>query len=326
MSPDEPTDISITYSLIIPVYKNEANISSLLEAVEDLSEEFGCSFEAIFVVDGSPDRSYMLLSEKLPEASFASQLLALSTNFGSFSAIRSGLESARGRFMAVMAADLQEPLDLVRKFFRELAADRADVIFGSRVSRSDGLISNFFSRLFWKAYKSFVIKDIPEGGIDVFGCNDIVKRELLRFKETNSSLIAQLFWIGFRRSFIPYERRERIHGQSAWKFNKKLRYMLDSIFSFSDLPIMILLWIGLFGCLVSVLFGLVILIFRLSGLITQAGYTPIMLALFFFGSLIMTSQGIIGCYLWRTSENSKKRPLSIVASKKTFNGSPKRKT
>lgn len=321
MNTDNP-DFSITYSLIIPVYKNEKNIPSLLDALEQqLTNDFGAEFEVVFVVDGSPDKSFELLSGCLPSAKFCSQLVTLSRNFGSFSAIRTGLESARGHFFAVMAADLQEPPELVGQFFRELAAGRADVVFGKRVSRSDGFLSDIFSKLFWKTYKRFVIADMPEGGVDVFGCNQAVKDVLLKFEEVNSSLVAQLFWIGFRRLYIPYERRERAHGKSAWNFNRKFRYMLDSIFSFSDLPIMALLWIGLFGCTLSIFLGIVIFLFWFFGAITEPGYTPIMLGLLFLGSLIMTSQGIIGCYVWRTSENTKRRPLAIVVSNTKFNGS-----
>lgn len=324
MSKADPAANFITKSLIIPVYKNEANIPTLLDAIEDLAKKLGKEFEVVFVVDGSPDKSFELLADRLPSTTFSSQLVSLSKNFGSFSAIRSGLESARGRFFAIMAADLQEPPELVGQFFKELAVDRADVIFGKRECRSDGLLSDFFSKLFWKTYKRFVLPDIPEGGVDIFACNEAVRSVLLKFEETNSSLVAQLFWVGFRRLYIPYERRERIHGESAWNFSRKFRYMLDSIFSFSDLPIMALLWLGLVGCTVSIFLSIVIFLFWLFGAITEPGYTPIMLGLLFLGSIIMTSQGIIGCYVWRTSENTKGRPLTIIASKTVFNGSAKR--
>ena len=107
-------------SLVIPIYKNETNIAALLEAVAGIGEVVGPDFEAVFVVDGSPDRSLDLLREALPRQAFRAQLVALSRNFGSFAAIRMGLSVAQGKYFAVMAADLQEPPTLVQTFFHVL--------------------------------------------------------------------------------------------------------------------------------------------------------------------------------------------------------------
>jgi glycosyltransferase involved in cell wall biosynthesis len=130
-------DRAFDFSLVIPVYLNEENINDLLEAVFSLKEKLNGTLEIVFVVDGSPDRSYALLAEALPSYPIAAQLLALSRNFGSFAAIRVGLEAARGKYVAVMAADLQEPPDLVESFFNILQRDEADVVFGARKSRED---------------------------------------------------------------------------------------------------------------------------------------------------------------------------------------------
>jgi len=308
----------INCSLVIPVYRNEENIPSLLEALIALAGEIGTGFEVVFVVDGSPDNSYTMLAERLPAMPFQSQLVGLSRNFGAFPAIRTGLELARGRFFAVLAADLQEPPELITEFFRILRAGEADVAFGRRTGRADGWFTKSLSSAFWYVYRKLVIRDVPAGGVDVFACNEQVRGALLQIEETNSSLVAQLFWVGYRRAFVPYRRREREHGKSAWSFGKRFQYMLDSIFSFSDFPILALLWVGTIGCVVTLVLAVVIYLSWLLGVIEVPGYTPIMLVILFVGFTLLFTQGFIGCYLWRIAENTRRRPQSLVALSATY--------
>lgn len=305
----ESSEHFISKSLIIPVYRNAVNIPSLLKAIEVIAQNYGNTFEAIFVVDGSPDNSYDLLNEHLAKKSFSSQLIALSRNFGSFLAIRTGMEHARGKFIAVMAADLQEPPKLIKEFFTALESNSADVIFGARNKRNDSFWQSFMANSFWAIYRKIVNSEMPKGGVDIFACNQKAKEAVLAIKESHSSLINNLFWIGFRRLFIPYERKEREHGKSAWSFSKRFRYMIDSIFSFSDYPILFVLWTGVIGVFLSLIVGVATIIAKLSGLISVPGYTTIVIVVSFLGSAIMMTQGVLGCYLWHTFENTKKRQI-----------------
>jgi polyisoprenyl-phosphate glycosyltransferase len=301
------------YSLVVPVYRNELNIIPLLKAVEDIAAKLAGDFEAIFVVDGSPDNSGKVLLDESPNYNFSSKIVFHSRNFGAFAAIRTGLECSSGTYVAAMAADLQEPPSLILEAFFILNADRADIVFGERVERDDKFLSKLLSKIFWAVYRRYVLPAMPRGGVDIFACNKMVKDAVLTIEEPNSSLIAQLFWVGYRRTFVPYKRRARQIGESAWSFSRRFRYMMDSIFSFSDLPIMLVLWVGVLGCATSFIFGLVTLIARLTGRIDEAGYTSLFLLITFFGSLVLLVQGVLGCYIWRTAENSKKRPLSLVS-------------
>src|ERR1039457_2076438 len=157
-------------SLVIPVYRNEANLDRLLAELVKLSRSAPGEFEVVFVVDGSPDRCLQILRERLPSLPLRTQLLSLSRNFGSFAAIAAGLERAHGGSVAVMAADLQEPPELVSQFFEVLTAGRADIVFGVRGRRSDPWLSEAASNIFWFLYRKLVIKDMPPGGVDMFGC------------------------------------------------------------------------------------------------------------------------------------------------------------
>jgi glycosyltransferase involved in cell wall biosynthesis len=301
-------------SLVIPIYRNEENLPRLFVALDTLADKFGEDFEVVFVVDGSPDKSYEAIRARMDSSPFAVQLVNLSRNFGAFTAIRTGMSYARGEVIAVMAADLQEPISLIENFFNLLGKDAADVVFGQRAERNDPPLRKFFANSYWTLYRKLVNSDIPKGGVDVFACNKKVKEALLDIEEPNSSLVAQLFWVGFRRLFVPYERQQRLEGESAWNFQKRLRYMVDSIVSFSDFPIMVVLWLGLTGIALSTVVGAITLVSKLLGWIDVQGYTGIVIILLFFGSALLTTQGIVGCYLWRTFENTKRRPLSIVQS------------
>lgn len=314
----------MTFTVIVPVYKNSLNIDSLLDALERLSQDMGGGLDAVFVVDGSPDDSYEKLFKALPERGFPSQLLALSRNYGSFSAIRAGMAQAQGAAMGVMAADLQEPPELMLQFRAKLLEEGYDVAVGVRESRQDGLFTNLSSRLFWRLYRRYVSKDMPEGGVDIFACTPQVRDEILRLPENRSSLVAQLYWVGFRRAEVSYGRLARTHGVSGWTFAKKVSYLLDSVFAFSELPVRMLTRVGFLGLVISALWAAVVVYAKLTNGISVTGYSATMLVITFFGALNCFGLGVIGEYVWRAFENTKARPNFIVASTRHFPGSDKR--
>lgn len=304
----------IETSIVIPVYKNSRNIPSLFERLTELANELGGSLEVVFVVDGSPDDSYDVLRELLPASGFESQLIRHSRNFGSFPAIRTGMKHARGEIIAVMAADLQEPPELVFKFVRLLRTGEFDIAVGRRTGRHDPAASRLSSRAFWALYRRLVVRDMPPGGVDIFACTKAVSTKLLDLREANSSLVGLLYWVGFRRVEVPYERLTREIGKSAWTFRRKVRYLLDSVFSFTDLPLSLLIAAGVAGVLFTLIAGVTILTAYFLGSISEPGYTPLMLVILFSTFTIIVALGIVGTYVWRAFENTKARPLSIVMS------------
>lgn len=301
------------FSLVIPVYKNAGSIERLLAALGGINASLRGQLEAVFVVDGSPDHSYALLRDALGTLGYPAQLLAHSRNFGSFAAIRSGLAAARGDYFGVMAADLQEPPELLVAMFDALAADQCDVAIGTRNRRADPLASRLASNLFWRLFRRLVVPDMPEGGVDVFGCNRQFREQLLQLDESRSSLVVLIFWLGFRRQLLGYERQLRLEGTSAWTFRKKIDYMMDCVFSFTDLPIRLLIRTGLAGSLLAGALGLAVLGARLAGQIAVPGYATTLISVLMLGGLNLLGLGLVGAYAWRGYENSKRRPLAVVA-------------
>jgi polyisoprenyl-phosphate glycosyltransferase len=309
---------ALKYSLVVPVYRNEESIADLVAAVGRIDRALEHRLEAVFVVDGSPDRSYERLDAALPSSGLHARLIALSRNFGSFSALRAGMAAARGEFIAVMAADLQEPEELIVEFFRALEREPVDVALGVRSGRSDPMTSRIAASTFWWLYRRFVQREIPPGGIDVFACNRAFRDHLLALDESNTSLVGQIIWLGFRRKLVPYRRLPRRHGRSAWSLSRKMKYLSDSLFAFSDLPIRALTWAGIAGLAFSVLLGVVVLVAKLTGAIPIPGYAATVLTIIFFAALNSFGLGIIGAYTWRAYENTKRRPQAVVLSTKTY--------
>jgi glycosyltransferase involved in cell wall biosynthesis len=296
-------------SLVIPVYRNEDSIAALVQVIDEIADQVTGELETIFVVDGSPDDSYQLLVSSLRESELRTRIVQHSRNFGSFAAIRTGMALAQGSYIAVMAADLQEPPELVIEFLRRLASEEVDVVAGQRVTREDR--GAWLSNLYWSLYRRFVLPDIPPTGVDVFACSSAVRDVVCSLEDVHTSLVAQLFWVGFRRQLVPYDRRPR-PGKSGWTLRRKLRYLSDSVFAFTDMPVRVLWTTGVLGLALGVAVGVLVLIARALGTITVPGYAPTVLVIVFFASLNLVGLGIIGSYVWRAYDTVKGRPGAIV--------------
>jgi len=298
-----------------PIPDHKQKVMSDSNAVSlPIGQSLEGQMEVVFVVDGSPDQSFAAIKRMMASSSFPAQLVGHSRNFGSFAAIRTGLSVAHGKYFGVIAADLQEPISLLEDFFHSLQAQECDIALGTRKSRKDAKLDSLFSNLFWWAYRKFVIPDMPRGGVDVFGCNRAFRDELLKLEEAHSSLISLIFWLGFRRKEIPYDRLERQEGTSSWTFAKKFEYMTDSIFAFTNLPVKLLIRAGVLGLIGCLGLSTFVLIGRLSGAIDVSGYSTTLIVILTLGSANLLGLGVVGSYAWRAFENSKARPLSVTST------------
>jgi polyisoprenyl-phosphate glycosyltransferase len=303
-------------SLIVPVYRSEANLPALLHAVKELAQQ--TPLEVVFVVDGSPDRCAEILARELKTFPAPAWLLLLSRNFGSFAAITAGLAHGTGDYFAMLAADLQEPPELILQYVARLSSGEVDVVIGQRTGRADPWISRTLSNTFWSVFRKFAVADIPKGGVDTFACSRQVRDQLIALRESESSLVSLLFWLGFRRELIPFTRQERKGGKSSWTFGKKLNYAIHSFFNFTDLPVRVLLLSGALSSALAVLLGSVILIAKLAGRIEVPGYTALALLTAFFGGTTTFGLGLIGQYIWLTLQNARNRPNYVVRSMELF--------
>ena len=315
---ESETQAPIRYSVVVPIYGNRDSLPSLVDRLIALDTSRGGGLEGVFVVDGSPDDSLGVLRRALAGGQLRAQVASHSRNFGSFAAVRSGLAIARGEYIGVMAADLQEPAEVVASFFDALESGGCDIALGQRIGRDDPRFSSIAARTYWRIYQRFINPEIPTGGIDVFGCTRAIGERIVSFPETHTSMIGLLFWLGFRRTYIPYRREPRHSGRSGWTFRRRIRYLFDSIYAFTDLPVVLLQIIGFLGTLISTVVGLMVFIGWLAGAVKEPGYTPLMIAIAGSTSALLLALGVVGSYVWRTYENSKARPLALIASHEYF--------
>ena len=246
-------------SVIVPVYRNALDIPDLLARLSELDRLVAGGIEAVFVVDGSPDDSPRAArggaagdAVRVAAACCCRATSARSPRFAT------ACESRAGDCFAVMAADLQEPPELVVDIpTRGCATDDVDVVLGARESRDDPWPSRAASALFWRLYRALIrAADMSRRAASTCSPATVQLRDRsCSCSESNSSLVGQLFWLGFRRKLVPYDARARRHGRSAWTLRRKLRYLLDSIFAFSDLPMRVFSASAAIGLLASAVLG-----------------------------------------------------------------------
>lgn len=310
--------MSHAVSIVVPVFKNEESIDRLLNRVTSLASSLVGDVEAIFVVDGSPDSSLSFLQTSLPNTTFDSKIILLSRNFGAFSAIRAGLREADGTATVVMAADLQEPISLIEELLGLVVKDGVDVAVGVRQARKDSFVSRFLSASFWRFFNRLTTLEMPNGGVDIFALSRDARQKINEFEESSTSLVGLIYWIGFKRQEVSYLREKRAEGVSSWSLRKRINYAKDSITAFSEIPLSIFLWSGVIGALVSLLLVVVLIVRLFMNQNDDVSRQLVPIGLLFVVSYLMSGLGLLGTYLWRVSDNVRKRPDSITWKKWEF--------
>ena len=300
-----------TFSIVVPVYYNALNIPHLIPRFQNLQESLpDYNLEFIFVDDGSGDNSFQLLAEAHKQDARI-KIIKLSRNFGSMAAIQAGLSYATGDCAGVIAADLQDPPELFLEMIREWERGRK-VVLALREGRKDTALQNIFSATYYYLLRRFAIEDYPRGGFDMVLIDRQIVEELGRITEKNTNIMSLIFWLGYERGSVSYVRQQREAGASRWTVAKKLKLFIDTFINFSYAPIRFISGIGLVTAVMSFAYGLLVILLRFFGIIAVPGWTILVVILTFFLGLIMIMLGIIGEYLWRILDESRKRPPYVV--------------
>lgn len=301
----------VKFSIVVPIYYNELNIPYTvprLQSLQKLLPEIDLEF--VFVDDGSKDMSYsMLLAER--EKDTRIKVIRLSKNFGSMSAIQAGLTVTTGDCVGIIAADLQDPPELFVEMLENWKSGKK-IVMATRSDREESLAQKAFSNSYYFLLEKFALKDYPSGGFDFVLMDRQIVQELNLIQEKNTNIMSLIFWLGHERVTIPYVRQERKLGKSRWTFSKKIKLFIDSFVSFSYAPIRFMSMIGAFTALLSFLYGLFVVGNALFGKIEMAGWATIIALITFLMGLIMIMLGIIGEYLWRILDESRKRPAYVI--------------
>ncbi|WP_066315208.1 glycosyltransferase family 2 protein [Bacillus sp. FJAT-29814] len=304
-------------SIIIPVYFNELNIPFLFDKLnQDILTNPAYDHELIFVDDGSGDNSYAELL-KLKNRHSKVKLIKLSRNFGSHTAILAGLTYSTGDCATVISADLQDPPEIINRMF-EKWKEGNKVVLAVREDREESFSQKLFSNTYYNLMKRYALPNMPEGGFDCFLIDRQVVDILKNIQEKNTTIMGLILWAGFKTEKIYYVRKEREIGKSRWTLAKKIKLFIDSFLAFSYVPIRFMSLIGVIVSFLSFLAGGYLIINKLINGVEVQGWTSLMVVFLFVAGIQMVMIGIIGEYLWRNMDESRKRPVFIIEEKVGF--------
>ncbi|MBQ6520923.1 MAG: glycosyltransferase family 2 protein [Anaerolineaceae bacterium] len=298
-------------SIVIPVYFNEGNLPSLYEDIREKIIAPGLfDYEIIMVDDGSGDNSWAEM-EKIAARDENVKIYHLSRNFGSHAAILCGLENCTGDCAVVKAADLQEPTEIIPEMYKRWQEGN-NVVLAIRQDRKESGSQKFFANFYYTLVRTFALKKMPKNGFDIYLIDRKVIDVLSMMDEKDSALTGQILWSGFKTAEVPYVRQERKIGKSRWTLSKKIRLVMDTLYSFSTVPITLVTMVGAIAFAVSIIWGLVVLINKIAGNIPVSGFTTMFIFQLFSFGITMTTLGVIGGYLWRAFDATRNRPIYII--------------
>lgn len=298
-------------SIVIPVYYNEDNLRPLYDDIEKkIINVIDYDYEIILVNDGSKDKSYAVMKD-LAKKNNNIKIVSLSRNFGSHAAVLCGLEKCTGDCAVIKAADLQEPTELILEMVEKWKQDN-NVVLAVREDRQEGTGQKLFANLYYWMVRKAALPSMPKGGFDVYLLDRKVINVLLSLDERNSALTGQILWSGFRTATVYYTRLAREIGTSRWTLKKKIRLVMDTLFSFSTFPVTAVETIGTISFIGAIIWAIVVLICKLCGAINVTGWTTLFIFNLFSFGIIMLTSGVLGEYLWRTFDVSRNRPTYIV--------------
>ncbi len=300
-------------SVIVPCYNEEQAIPLFFEEMKKTAEQMGeVDFEIIFVDDGSKDRTLSVckaLCAEDPRIKYISFL----RNFGKEAAIYAGFWHAKGDYVVLMDADLQDPPSLLPEMFRLIKEEGYDSVATRRVSRKgEPLIRSFFARKFYRIMNVISTTDIVDGARDYRLMTRRFVNSMLELKEYNRFSKGLFGWVGYKTKWLEYENVNRVAGETKWSFWKLLLYSIEGIVAFSTMPLMIAVFTGMFFCCIALLFIIVIIVRTMLFGDPVAGWPSMICIMLLIGGVQLFCVGILGEYLAKTYLEVKRRPIYLV--------------
>ncbi len=304
-------------SIIIPCYFNEDNIpitgSTLIENEKNfVNIGESVEFEYILVDDGSKDNTFDAIIEFQKHYPHKVQAIKLAANVGSHNAILAGMTHATGDCCVILAADLQDPPELIVQMYNYWAKG-IKLVLANRTQREESFSQRLFANTFHVLIKKLALKNVPDGGFDLVLFDKALKEEVVRMAEKNTHILYLLVWLGYDYVNIPYTRKQREIGVSRWTLAKKVKLLIDSFIAFSFFPIRAISAIGLTLGIIAFIYSAAVVIGRITGLSPGVeGWSSLMVVLLCVSAFQMIALGIIGEYVWRTLDASRKRPNFVI--------------
>lgn len=300
-------------SIIIPVFNEEESLPHLTPRLDALIAllEGNIAVEVWLIDDHSTDKTSLLLCE-ICENNAAYHSIRLAANSGSHVAILAGLKQCQGDCAVILAADLQDPPELIPELLQHWRKNN-HVVWAVRSER-EGLSRTeiFMANLFYRLLNTFSEVKLPPTGADYSLIDRVVINALLQSVTANPSLALDVARLGFNQVEIPYVKAERKYGVSKWNLRKKLTAFADAFVSTSIMPLRLMSYLGMTVSVIGFIYAMLIIIFRLTSIVQVDGWAALMVIVLVFGGVQMIMLGVIGEYLWRTLEQSRKRPMYFI--------------
>ncbi|MGM0302292.1 glycosyl transferase [Enterococcus sp. AZ048] len=299
-------------SVIVPCFNEEEAIPLFFVEMEEVKKKVSYDFEYIFINDGSEDRTLNVLRKLAREYSFV-RYLSFSRNFGKEAALYAGLQAAKGKLVAVMDVDLQDPPELLPQMIEMIETTDVDCVGTRRADRKgEPAIRSFFAKKFYQLINRISETEMVDGARDYRLMTRQMVDAVLELTEHNRFSKGLFSWVGFKTEYISFENQERVAGETSWSFWNLFNYSIDGIVNFSDAPLNIASFVGAFSCVVSGIAMLFIIVRALLFGDPTAGWPSLVTIILFIGGVQLLCIGIIGKYIGKIFMETKKRPVYII--------------
>jgi len=304
-------------SLIVPMYNEAAVIPILLERLTQVLTSLGESYEIVLVNDGSTDETAELL-EVACDANPNLRVIHFSRNFGKEVALTAGLDYTSGQAVVPMDADLQDPPELIETLLERWRAGYEVVHCRRRDRNADSWIKRVTAHMFYALMSRIAGIDVPANSGDFRLMDRRVVVALRQLRERNRFMKGLFAWVGFRQTFVDYERPARAAGTTKFRYWRLWTFALDGITGQSTVPLRVAGYLGLLSAIVAIIYGIYLILRTLTSGVDVPGYASLMVAVLLMGGTQLIVLGIIGEYLGRVLEESKNRPLYIISGWRGF--------
>ena len=300
-------------TMVVPAYNEEEALPIFYAEASRVEKELpGVEIEYLFIDDGSSDGTLEALRD-LHKKDARVRYVSFSRNFGKEAAIYAGLQNARGDYVAILDADLQDPPALLPEMLRVIEEEGYDCVGSRRVTRKgEPPIRSFFARMFYRIMNKISSADIVDGARDFQLMNRKVVNAILSMGEYNRFSKGIFGWVGFRKKWLEYENIERSAGETKWSFWKLFLYALDGIVAFSTAPLVMASVMGMVFCLVAFVAIIFIIVRTVLFGDPTSGWPSMVCIIIFIAGIQLLCMGILGQYMAKTYLETKKRPLYLV--------------
>lgn len=308
-------------TIVVPCYNEQETLDLFVEKMEEIQNDFNqVRIELLLVNDGSKDKTLETIKRLAQQHPDRIEYLSFSRNFGKEAGLFAGLQHAQGEWVAIMDADLQDPPEMLKEMYEIIQDPEVDVVATRRVSREgEPAMRSWFSNLFYKLNNAISDVKIVEGARDFRLMRHEVVESVISLPETNRFSKGIFSWVGYNVVFLEYPNIERVAGQTSWSFWNLFDYAVEGLISFSDFPLTLASYLGLFSFVIALIGGVYILVDTLVAGINTPGWASLSILILGMGGLQLLCLGVVGKYIGKIFIQGKNRPVYIVREKYLFN-------